>query len=93
MGQGSIEDLAALRDRVIAALADKVAARQKELLAESERGRGARHIKTLHSASQAAGEVPRWPERMDGVGTMPAWAKAKGDTLERFRVLWLGWWS
>jgi DNA-binding protein H-NS len=21
-----------------------------------------------------------------GVGTMPAWAKAKGDTLERFRV-------
>jgi hypothetical protein len=33
----SIEDLAALRDRVIAILSDKVAARQKELLAESER--------------------------------------------------------
>ena len=33
----SIEDLAALRDRVLSTLADKVAARQKELLAESER--------------------------------------------------------
>jgi hypothetical protein len=33
----SIEDLAQLRDRVISTLADKVAARQKELLAESER--------------------------------------------------------
>ena len=33
----SIEDLATLRDRVIAILSDKVAARQKELLAESER--------------------------------------------------------
>ena len=33
----SIEDLAALRDRVLMTLADKVAARQKELLAESER--------------------------------------------------------
>ena len=47
----SIEDLASLRDRVIQALSDKVTARQKELLAESERGWGARHFKTLHNAS------------------------------------------
>ena len=33
----SIEELAELRGWVITALADKVAARQKELLAESER--------------------------------------------------------
>lgn len=33
----SIEQLAELRDKVTTALADKVAARQKELLAESER--------------------------------------------------------
>ncbi|QIO32310.1 hypothetical protein [Bradyrhizobium sp. 1(2017)] len=33
----SIEELAALRDKVTQTLADKVAARQKELLAESER--------------------------------------------------------
>jgi hypothetical protein len=32
----SIEQLADLRDKVITALSDKVAARQKELLAESD---------------------------------------------------------
>ncbi len=37
-----IEDLAQLRDQVITALSDKVAARQKER---------AGHVKTLHSAS------------------------------------------
>jgi hypothetical protein len=36
----SIEDLAALRDRVLITLADKVAARQKDLLAESRKGSG-----------------------------------------------------
>jgi len=36
----SIEDLAAFRDRVNAALSDKVAARQKELLVESGKGSG-----------------------------------------------------
>ena len=47
----SIEDLAALRDRALMILADKVAARQKELLAESGKGRGVDHVKALHSAS------------------------------------------
>jgi hypothetical protein len=47
----SIEQLADLRDKVITALADKVAARQKELLAEFGKGRCSRHLKTLHSAS------------------------------------------
>ena len=40
----SIEDLAAFRDRVNAALSDKVAARQKELLVESGKGRGLGHV-------------------------------------------------
>jgi hypothetical protein len=58
----SIEQLADLRDKVITALSDKVTARQKELLAESERVRRSRHIKTLHSASEAADQISRRAE-------------------------------
>lgn len=72
----SIEDLASLRDRVIATLADKVAARQKELLAESGRvGAPKRPVKYRDGQNE-------W----SGCGTMPAWAKAKGNTLESYRV-------
>jgi DNA-binding protein H-NS len=82
----SIEDLAALRERVITALSDKVAARQKELLAESER------VGTLVTSKPSTAR-PKWPVKYrdgqnewTGVGTMPAWAKAKGETLESYRV-------
>jgi hypothetical protein len=82
----SIEDLASLRDRVIATLADKVAARQKELLAESER------VGALVTSKPSAARPKRPVKYRDGentwsdVGSMPAWAKLKGDTLESYRV-------
>jgi DNA-binding protein H-NS len=82
----SIEDLAALRDRVITALSDKVAARQKELLAESER------VGALVTSKPSTARPKRPVKYRDGenswtgVGTMPAWAKLKGDTLESYRV-------
>jgi hypothetical protein len=47
----SIEDLAVLRDKVTQTLADKVTARQKELLAESERVGALVTSKTFHGAS------------------------------------------
>ena len=82
----SIEDLAALRDRVLMTLADKVAARQKELLAESER------VGALVTSKPSAARPKRPVKYRDGqnewsgCGTMPAWAKLKGDTLECYRV-------
>ena len=51
------EDIAALRDRVIQAPSEKIAARQKEPLAELERVGGAGHVKALHSSSEASSEV------------------------------------
>lgn len=82
----SIEELASLRDRVTQALADKVAARQKELLAESER------VGALITSKPSTAR-PKRPEKYrdgentwSGVGTMPAWAKLKGDALESYRI-------
>ena len=82
----SIEDLAALRDRVLLTLADKVAARQKELLAEAER------VGALVTSKPSTVRPKRPVKYRDGenvwsgVGSMPAWAKLKGDTLESYRV-------
>jgi DNA-binding protein H-NS len=83
----SIEDLAALRDKDIGALSDKVAARQKELLAESER------VGALVTSKPSTARPKRPVKYRDGentwsgVGSMPAWAKLKGDALETYRVI------
>ena len=82
----SIEDIAALRDNVITALADKVAARRKELLAESER------VGALVTSKPSTVRPKRPVKYRDGlnewtgVGSKPAWAVAKGDSLESYRV-------
>lgn len=82
----SIEDLATLRDNVIQTLSDKVAARQKELLAESER------VGALVTSKPSTARPKRPVKYRDGentwsgVGSMPAWAKLKGDALESYRV-------
>jgi hypothetical protein len=73
----SIEDLATLRDRVIQSLADKVAARQKELLPESER------VGALVTSKPSTARPKRPVKYRDGenewtgVGTKPAWGKAE----------------
>jgi hypothetical protein len=82
----SIEQLADLRDKVITALADKVVARQKGLLAESER------VGALDTSKPSTARPKRPMKYRDGdnvrseVRTMPARAKLKGDTLESYRV-------
>jgi hypothetical protein len=73
----SIEDLAAHRDRVITARSDKVAARQKELLAESER------VGALVTSKPSTARPKRPVKYRDGentwsgVGTMPAGRKPR----------------
>jgi DNA-binding protein H-NS len=82
----SIEELAALRDKITQALADKVAARQKELLAEVEK------VGALVTSKPSTVRPKRPVKYRDGentwsgVGMMPAWAKLKGDTLEQYRA-------
>jgi hypothetical protein len=78
----SIEELAQLRDKVIATLSDRITSRQKELQSEIARVRDpwtARSQNALWSTWDGSNE---W----SGVGTMPAWAKALGPNLERYRV-------
>jgi DNA-binding protein H-NS len=82
----SIEDLAALRDRVLSTLADKVAARQKELLAESERVGALVTSKPSTARPKRPVKYRDGQNEWSGCGTMPAWAKAKGDALESYRV-------
>ena len=82
----SIEDLASLRDRVITALSDKVAARQKELLVESERVGALVNSKPSTARPKRPVKYRDGENVWSGVGTMPAWAKLKGDTLESYRV-------
>jgi hypothetical protein len=81
----SIEDLADLRDKVTIALPDTVAARQKELSAESER------VGALVTSKPSTVRPKRPVKYRDGEnelgwGLKPAWAKAKADTLESFGV-------
>jgi DNA-binding protein H-NS len=85
----SIEDLADLRDKVIATLSDRVSARQKELQAEIDR------VGSLTSSDKQKPSTAR-PKRpvkyrdgsleWSGLGSKPAWVVAKGDTLESYRV-------
>ena len=84
----TIEQLAELRDRVIKTLSDKVAARQKELSSEAERLDA-----LVTSKPSAVRPSPKRPVKYrdgenewTGVGTKPAWAKLKGDTLESYKV-------
>lgn len=73
----SIEDLAALRDKVISTLADKVAARQKELLAESERV-GALVTSKPSTALKRAVKVLRWCFGMVGLWDNARLGEAEG---------------
>lgn len=85
----SIEELADLRDKVTALLADRVSARQKELQAESERLGGLVSSETIKPSTARPKRPVKYrdgPLEWSGVGTMPAWAKAKGEALEQFRV-------
>jgi DNA-binding protein H-NS len=82
----TIEQLAELRDRVIQTLSDKVAARQKELSSEAER------LDALVTSKPSVARPKKPVKYRDGenvwtgVGTKPAWAKLKGDTLESYKV-------
>jgi hypothetical protein len=82
----SIEQLADLRDKITTALADKVAARQKELLAESERVGSLVTSKPSTARPKRPVKYRDGDKEWSGCGTMPAWAKLKGDTLESYRV-------
>jgi hypothetical protein len=82
----SIEDLASLRDKVIQTLADKVAARQKELQAESERVGSFVTAKPSTSRPKRPVKCRDGQNEWTGVGTKPAWAKLKGDASENYRV-------
>jgi hypothetical protein len=73
----SIEDLASLRDKVIQALAEKVAARQKELSAESERVGGLVTSKPSTARPKRPVKYRDGANEWTGVGTVPAWAKAR----------------
>jgi DNA-binding protein H-NS len=81
-----IEDLATLRDKVIQTLADKVAARQKELSLESERVGALVTSKPSTARPKRPIKYRDGQNEWSGCGTMPAWAKAKGDALESYRV-------
>jgi DNA-binding protein H-NS len=85
----SIEDLAELRDQVIATLNERVSARQKELQGEIDRLGGV----VSSTPSKPSTARPKRPVKYrdgqnewSGCGSMPAWAKLKGDTLESYRV-------
>jgi hypothetical protein len=82
----SVEDLAALRDKVLSTLADKVAARQKELLAESERVGALVTSKPSTARPKRPVKYRDGQNEWSGCGTKPEWAKAKGDTLESYRA-------
>jgi len=71
---------------VFTALADKVAARQKELFAESERVGALVRSKPSTARTKRLVKYRDGQNEWSGCGTMPAWAKAKGDTLESYRV-------
>ncbi|MDN3273349.1 H-NS family nucleoid-associated regulatory protein [Frankia sp. RB7] len=85
----SIEELAALRDKVTQTLADKVAARQKELLAESDK-LGA--LVTSKPSTARPKRSPKYQKGSDvwsGMGSQPAFVKqhlALGGTLDDLKV-------
>jgi DNA-binding protein H-NS len=88
----SIEELADLRDRTIATLADKVAERQRELQAEMERVAGFVSTKgaTAPSARKAAAQY-RGPngEEWSGRGPRPKWVEeelALGRPLQELKA-------
>ena len=86
----SIDDLAALRDKVVSTLADKVAERQRELLGESERLSALVGHPVAKIAPQARAKRPvkyrDGANEWSGCGSPPAWVKAKGDSLDNYRV-------
>jgi DNA-binding protein H-NS len=84
----TIEQLAELRNRVTTALSDKVAARQKELLAEAERVGSILQAQPMARAARTKRPVKYRDGNLEwsGCGSPPAWVKAKGDTLESCRV-------
>jgi DNA-binding protein H-NS len=85
----SIEQLADLRDQVVSTLSDRVSARQRELQSEIDRLGG---VISSEPRKQSTARPKRPVKYRDGLnewsgcGTMPAWAKAKGDALESYRV-------
>lgn len=89
----SIEELADLRDRTIATLADKVAERQRELQAEMERVAGfvsAKGSGAAPSARKAPAQY-RGPngEEWSGRGPRPKWIEeelAQGRPLEELKA-------
>jgi len=85
----SIEQLADLRDKVITALNDRVSARQRELQSEIDRLGGVVSAQPSKSSTARPKRPVKYRDgalEWSGCGTMPAWAKAKGDTLESYRV-------
>jgi DNA-binding protein H-NS len=82
----SIEQLADLRDKVTRALADKVALRQKELSCQAERLGALVTSKPSTARPKRPVKYRDGQNEWSGCGSMPAWAKLKGDTLESYRV-------
>lgn len=88
----SIEELADLRDRTIATLADKVAERQRELQAEMERVAG--FVSAKGASAPSARKAPalyRGPngEEWSGRGPRPKWVEeelAQGRPLEELKA-------
>ena len=72
----SIEELAAPRDKVTQTLADEVAARQKELLAESERVGALVTSKPSTVRPERPPEYQKGSESWSGVGSHPSWVSS-----------------
>jgi hypothetical protein len=81
-----IDDLAALRGRVLMTLADKVAARQKELLAESERVGALVTSKPSTARSKRPVKYRRRSKRMVRLWDDAGVGKGQGRDLENYRV-------
>jgi DNA-binding protein H-NS len=85
----SIEELAELRDKVIGTLNEHVTVRQRELQGEIDRLGGVVSSQPAKSSTACPKRAVKYRDGSNewtGVGTMPAWAKLKGDTLESYRV-------
>ncbi|MDN3273627.1 H-NS family nucleoid-associated regulatory protein [Frankia sp. RB7] len=85
----SIEELAALRDKVTQALADKIAARQKELSCEAERLGALVTSKPSTARPKRAPKYQKGDAVWSGVGSQPTWVKqhlALGGTLDDLKV-------
>lgn len=82
----SIEALAELRDAVTARLADRVAARQRELQAEADRIGG---LLEGRVKPKRAPKYRKGDETWSGVGSQPKWVRdhiAGGGTLEQLKA-------